>query len=476
MKPPQPPAAPLLPRRALVAPAGGLVAAALVGLGIDGRAAAAPAAGPRPRARRAIQVCFVGGLSQVDSFDHKPELDRLHGRPLPDGMKPETFFGGAGLLRRGDWTFRRRGESGLWVSDLFPALAGVADELTVIRSMTADTANHMPALFQENTGFRTNGFPALGSWLSYGLGAESDALPTFVVLPDGRSQPNGGAANWSNGFLPASHQGVPFHSATEPVRDLFPARAVGADEERDGRGLVSLLDRVHLGRHPGDDLLAARIRAAELAARMQVSVPEALDFADEPQRVLDAYGVGREPTDDAARRCLLARRLLERGVRFVQLYSGGAFGGTPRHGWDGHEDNRENHAREAALVDRPLAALLGDLKARGLLDETVLLFTTEFGRTPFTQSAPDVLGAGRDHNPEGFTVWMAGAGLRPGVAHGATDEVGWRAVEEPVTWPDLHATLLHILGIDHERLTFYHDGIGRRLTNVSGRPIDAILA
>lgn len=450
----------------------GLLAAALAALSPSRAAAGARA----PRAKRAIHVCLVGGLSQVDSFDHKPLLERLHGTPIPAGMQPETFFGGAGLLRRGDWAFRRRGESGLPVSELFPCLATVADGLTVINSMVADTANHMPAMFQENTGFRTNGFPSLGSWLSYALGAESDDLPTFVVLPDGRSQPNGGAANWSSGFLPASCQGVPFHSATEPVRDLFPARPVPAGEDRDGRALVAFLDRRHRDRRPGDDLLDARIRAAALAARMQVSVPEAVDFADETEWTLRAYGIGVQPTDDCGRRCLLARRLLERGVRFVQLYSGGAFGGTPRHGWDGHEDNRENHAREAALVDRPLAALLGDLRARGLLDETVVLCTTEFGRTPFAQSAAGVLGAGRDHNPEGFSVWMAGAGLVPGVAHGATDDLGFRAVERPVTWPDLHATLLRLLGIDHERLTFYHDGIERRLTNVSGTPIGAILA
>lgn len=448
----------------------GLLAAALASL------SPVRAASVAPRAKRAIHVCLVGGLSQVDSFDHKPLLERLHGTPIPAGMQPETFFGGAGLLRRGDWAFHRRGESGLPVSDLFPCLATVADGLTVINSMVADTANHMPAMFQENTGFRTNGFPSLGSWLSYALGAESDELPTFVVLPDGRSQPNGGAANWSSGFLPASCQGVPFHSVAEPVRDLFPARPVPPDEERDGRALVALLDRRHRDRHPGDDLLDARLRAAALAARMQVSVPEAVDFADETEWTLRAYGIGVQPTDDCGRRCLLARRLLERGVRFVQLYSGGAFGGTPRHGWDGHEDNRENHAREAALVDRPLAALLGDLRARGLLDETVVVCTTEFGRTPFAQSAAGVLGAGRDHNPEGFSVWMAGAGLVPGVAHGATDDLGFRAVDRPVTWPDLHATLLRLLGIDHERLTFYHDGIERRLTNVSGKPIGAILA
>lgn len=472
------PALPTWSRRAFLDfTSAGLGGAALVSLlGRDGGAATEDAGRPPARARRAIHICLVGGLSHVDSFDHKPELTRLQGQPLPSNVKPETFFGSVGLLRGSDWAFQRRGESGLWVSDLFPHLASVADELTVIRSMVADTANHMPAMFQENSGFQANGYPSLGSWLSYGLGNESDSLPTFVVLPDARSQPNGGASNWSSGFLPASHQGVLFQATGDPIRDLFAASPLTPAAERAARDLLADINRGHLDRHPGDDLLGARIRAYELAARMQASVPEVVDMADEPEHVRQAYGLDAKETADCGRRCLLARRLLERGVRFVQVYSGGAFGGTPRHGWDGHEDNRENHAREAGLIDRPVAALITDLRERGMLDDTLVLFTTEFGRTPFAQSAAGTLGKGRDHQPTAFSVWLAGAGLRHGVAHGETDDFGTRVVDQPVTWPDFHATVLHLLGIDHERLTYYHNGIQRRLTNVHGRVIAPIVA
>ena len=472
------PALPTWNRRAFLDfTSAGLGGAALVSLlGRDGGAATEDAGRPPARARRAIHICLVGGLSHVDSFDHKPELTRLQGQPLPSDVKPETFFGSVGLLRGSDWAFQRRGESGLWVSDLFPHLASVADELTVIRSMVADTANHMPAMFQENSGFQANGYPSLGSWLSYGLGNESDSLPTFVVLPDARSQPNGGASNWSSGFLPASHQGVLFQATGDPIRDLFAATPLAPTAERAARDLLVGINRGHLDRHPGDDLLGARIRAYELAARMQASVPEVVDMADEPEHVRLAYGLDAAETADCGRRCLLARRLLERGVRFVQVYSGGAFGGTPRHGWDGHEDNRENHAREAGLIDRPVAALIADLRERGMLDDTLVLFTTEFGRTPFAQSAAGTLGKGRDHHPAAFSVWLAGAGLRHGVAHGETDDFGTRVVDQPVTWPDFHATVLLLLGIDHERLTYYHNGIQRRLTNVHGRVIAPIVA
>lgn len=430
---------------------------------------------PIAKAKRAIHICLVGGFSQVDSFDYKPELEKLHGKALPGDAKPETFFGGVGLLRKSEWKFRKRGESGLWVSDLFPHLAGVADELTVIRSMVADTANHMPAMFQENSGFQANGFPSLGSWLSYGLGNESESLPTFVVLPDARSLPNGGASNWSSGFLPARHQGALFGSGTRPIRNLFADKKIPQKAEADALELLDDLNWSHLARRGENDLLKARIKAYELAAKMQVSVPEAVDFADESVSLKQAYGLEQKETADCGRRCLLARRLLERGVRFVQLFSGGAFGGKPRHGWDGHENNFQNHQREAKLIDQPIAALLADLKQRGMLDDTLILCTSEFGRTPFTQSN-GTLGLGRDHNPEGFTTWLAGAGLKKGIAYGETDEVGWRAVENPVTWPDFHATVLHLLGINHEALTYYHNGIDRRLTNVHGQILKGLLA
>lgn len=459
---------------------GGLGTAALVHLlGSETRAAGqggGVSAHHPPRARRAIHICLMGGLSQVDSFDYKPVLARFHGKAPPDSVKPDTFFGSAGMMRAHEWEFRQRGQSGLWISELFPHLASVADELTVVRSMRSESANHTPASFLQNTGFPMNGFPSLGSWLSYGLGSETEALPTFIVLPDARSLPNNGASNWSGGFLPAEHQGALFRSGAQPVRHLFADPHGTAEAERDARALLQTLNRRHAAARPEADLLTARLKAYEVAARMQVSVPEAIDFDQEPAHIRSMYGVDRKATADAGRRCLLARRLLERGVRFVQLYSGGAFGGKPRHGWDGHENNRINHAREAALIDQPVAALIKDLKQRGMLEDTLLLFTSEFGRTPFTQAPAGQLGLGRDHNPEGFSVWMAGGGLRRGMAYGATDEVGWRAVDQPVTWPDFHATVLHVLGIDHERLTFYHNGIERRLTNVHGHVMEGIVA
>jgi hypothetical protein len=428
-----------------------------------------------PRATRAIHICLCGAMSHVDTFDHKPGLIAAHGQSLKSAERPDVFFGQVGRLRKPDWDFKQRGESGLWVSDVFPHLAGVADELTVIRSMVADTSNHTPATFQENSGFRLNGFPAMGAWLSYGLGSTSDDLPAFVVIPDAREFPCGGAINWTNGFLPARHQGVVIRPKGEPIDDLFPARPIAPGAESAARELVADMNRRHLDLHAGDDALSARIRGYELAARMQASVPMVAGLKDESVETLALYGVDRPETADFGRGCLIARRLLERGVRFVQLISGGTFG-SPRRNWDGHENLKANHTEEALRIDRPVAGLLRDLRRRGMLDDTLVLFTTEFGRTPFAQSAADVVGTGRDHNQYGFSVWLAGAGLKHGHAHGSTDEIGWKAAESPVTWPDFHATVLHLLGIDHERLTFYHNGIGRRLTNVHGHVIKPILA
>jgi hypothetical protein len=351
----------------------------------------------------------------------------------------------------------------------------VADELTVINSMLADSANHTPATFQQNTGFRLNGFPVMGSWLSYGLGAETDELPAYVVLPDARGLPAGSTINWSNGFLPARHQGVTLRTRGAAIDDLFPARKIAPATESASRDLLGALDRLHMERTGGNDALAARIRSYELAARMQLAVPRVTDLSKEPRAIRERYGLDNADTADFGRSCLLARRLLEAGVRFVQVFSGGSFG-SPRINWDGHEDMKVNHGQEARRVDRPTAALLRDLRQRGLLDDTLVLFTTEFGRTPFAQSASNVVGKGRDHNMYGFSVWLAGAGLKHGLAYGATDEIGWKSVEKVVTWPDFHATVLHLLGIDHERLTFYHNGIRRRLTNVHGEVVKGILA
>jgi len=428
-----------------------------------------------PKARRVVHLCLCGGLSHIDSFDYKPELARFHGKSLQSQERPETFFNQIGLLRKNDFEFRRRGASGLWVSELFPRLAELADDLVVINSMVADSANHTPATFEENTGFRLNGFPVMGSWVSWGLGCETDELPAYVVLPDVRGLPAGGTINWSNGFLPAKHQGVAFQSTGPAIRDLFPARPVSAQLEADSRELLQRMNQRTMDLAPGEDQLRARMQAYQLAAKMQLAVPDVTDLSQETRATRDLYGVDVEETADFGRRCLLTRRLLERGVRFVQLFSGGSFG-SPRINWDGHEDVHENHTREARRMDQPVAALLSDLKARGMLQDTLVLCTSEFGRTPFTQSSEFVVGAGRDHNMYGFSIWMAGGGLKSGLSWGATDEIGWKTIEKPVHWYDYHATVLHLLGIDHERLTFYHNGIQRRLTNVHGEILHELVS
>ena len=429
----------------------------------------------RPRAKRVIHVCLMGGLSHLDSFDYKPELEKFHGKELQYTERPATFFNKIGLIRKNDWAFAQRGKSGLWMSDLFPHLATVADELTVIKSMVADSANHTPATFQQNTGFQLNGFPVMGSWVSYGLGVETEDLPAYVVLPDTRGYPAGGTINWSNGFLPSVHQGVAFNTTGTPIPDLFPPEGITAGTDHACRELLSEMNRNDLHRNGTEDALLARIRSHELAARMQLTVPEVTDLAGETEDIKAMYGLNRKETADFGKNCLLSRRLLEKGVRFVQLISGGSFG-SPRINWDGHEDMARNHGREAMRIDQPVTALIKDLKQRGMLEDTLVLFTTEFGRTPYTQAGDGVLGKGRDHNMYGFSVAMAGAGLQPGLAYGETDELGWKATENPVHWYDFHATLLHLLGIDHERLTFYHNGIERRLTNVHGYVVNDILA
>lgn len=439
---------------------------------------AAEASDPPPhfpaKAKCVIHICCCGGISQVDSFDYKPELEKFHGKNLP-GDKPEVFFGQVGLLRQSDFEFKQRGESGLRISELFPNIATVADDLTVIRSMTADSASHTPATMQENSGFRLNGFPTMGAWMSYGLGCETDELPAFVVLPDARGLPASGTNNWTSGFLPPTHQGVMFQTQGDPIRDLKPKRSLSDELERDTRELQKLLNKSDLVGYEGDADLKARMKAYELAAKMQLAVPQIIDLSNETAGTTADYGLDQPDTAEFGKACLLARRLAASGVRFIQVYSGGAFG-SPRINWDGHENCAENHSQEAKRIDRPVAALIRDLKQRGMLDETLVLITSEFGRTPFAQSAADQVGPGRDHNPQGFTVLTAGGGTKPGFAFGATDDLGWKAVDNVLTWPDFHATVLHQLGIDHTRLTYYHNGILRRLTNVHGHVVKGILA
>ena len=429
-----------------------------------------------PRVKRAIQISLVGGMSHVDSFDYKPELTKKQGKTLGSDEKPDIFFGKVGLLRGSDWEFKQRGQSGLWISEMFPHIAKMADELTLIRSMVSESANHTPALFSSNSGFLANGFPTLGSWLSYGLGSETESLPAFVVLPDERGGPNGGASNWTNGYLPGQNQGVIFKGGDQPVRDLFPSKSISQATDQDTRRFIEYLNRNHLEKIGQDEKLLSRIRSYELAARLQTSIPEVSRYADEPAAIRKLYGIDEENTADMGRRCLLGRRLLERGVRFVQVYSGGPIAGNPRSSWDAHESVKNNHSQEAGRIDKPVAALLQDLKQRGMLKDTLVIFTTEFGRTPFAQSAANQVGPGRDHNRYGFSGWLAGGGLRAGTSYGQTDEIGWKAVENPVTWNDFHATILHLFGIDHEHLTFYHNGIQRRLTNVAGDVVTGILS
>ncbi len=467
---------PLSTRRDLLSfPALGIGAAAAIHLLTRDGVASAAAHHP-PKATRAVQITLVGGLSHVDSFDPKPLLTKHHGQALKTDERPDVFFNQVGLLKQPDWAFRPRGRSGLQVSELFPHVARHADELCVIRSMTADSANHTPALFALNSGFQFNGYPSLGGWLSYGLGSLTEELPAFVVLPDGRGEANGAASNWTSGFLPAQHQGVVFRSGDVPVNDLTPARPVGADAERETRAFLETINGAHLVRAGGEADLTARMRSYELAARMQRAVPAVADLSRESERTKALYGIDRPETADCGRRCLMARRLLERGVRFVQVYSGGPIAGSPRTSWDAHENVRENHGAEAAKIDQPVAALLADLNQRGMLDDTLVLFTTEFGRTPFAQAAAGTVDPRRDHNKYAFSCWLAGAGVQAGTAFGATDDLGWKVAEHPVAWHDFHATVLHLLGIDHEKLTYYHNGIRRRLTNVHGEVVRGVLS
>ena len=425
-----------------------------------------------PRVKRVVQIFCPGGVSHIDTFDFKPELIKQHGQAMTGKGKMDTFFGQPGNLMKSPFDFKQYGQCGRWVSDLLPHVATRVDDLTFVHSMTAKSANHTPAAFQMNSGFVMNGLPAMGSWISYGLGSENENLPAFVVLPDPRGLPAGGSINWSNGFLPAAHQGVALRTGSEPIADLATPPDVSLKERNDSAKLLDAMNRDFLDENPGDSTLAARIRSYELAARMQLTVPEVTKIDGETAATHRLYGLDDKTTEGFGRNCLLARRLLERGVRFVQLWHGGAFG-SPRINWDAHEDIIDNHRKQAIILDKPAAGLLKDLKQRGLLDDTLFLWTTEFGRTPFTQGLNK---PGRDHHQHAFTIFMAGGGLKPGFAFGESDEIGYKVADKEVTIYDLHATILHLLGIDHLKLTYYHNGIQRRLTDVHGEVVKEILA
>lgn len=426
-----------------------------------------------PRARAVIQLFMSGAASQCDMFDYKPRLIERAGDPFDPGEGVALFQSSAGVVMPSPWAWKQHGECGKWMSDLVPHLATCVDKIAFVPSMVAKSNVHGPATFMQASGFVQPGFPSVGAWLSYGLGSRNHNLPTFVSLPDSRGYAPNGPKNWSAGFLPAIHQGTTVYAGRpEPIPNLYPPTDSFVDAEMDSAAfdLLAQLDGEHRDARPGDSRLDARIHSYELAARLQTSAVEALDLGTETRATRDLYGVDEEPTADFGRRCLFARRLVERGVRFVQVWSG-ADNGFPRRNWDSHEDLGRDHGVMGRGMDRPAAALLKDLEVRGLLDETIVLWTTEFGRMPCSQGS-----LGRDHNPFGFTNWMAGGGIRGGVTYGATDEWSYRAVDQPTYCYDIHATLLHLLGIQHERLTYRHNGIDRRLTDVHGRVIREILA
>jgi len=428
----------------------------------------------RPRARRVIQLFMSGAASQCDTFDYKPELIRRHGQKFDPGGKVELFQSDPGPIMQSPWSWKQNGQCGKWVSDLVPHLAECVDDIAFVHSMVGKSNVHGPATFMQNTGFVLPGFPHMGAWISYGLGSLNNNLPTFVVLPDVRGFAPNGPANWSAGFLPAVHQGSMIRvGKPNPIYDLFPpdtARFITPDSERDTQSVLKQLNTAYRNIRDGDSRLDARIAAYEMAAKLQLSAPEVLDISGESVATKKLYGLDSPHTEDFGSRCLIARRLLERGVRFVQVWSG-ADNGFPRRNWDSHEDLAKDHLDMARGMDQPAAALIRDLKARGLLDDTIVLWTTEFGRMPCSQGSK-----GRDHNPFGFTNWLAGGGIRGGVSYGSTDEWSYKAAENPTYCYDIHATILHLLGIDHTKLTFRHNGADRRLTDVHGDVIHDIIA
>ena len=426
-----------------------------------------------PRARNVLVIFCSGACAHLETWDYKPELIRRHGQPMPGLDKLITFQGENGALTRPAWEFKPRGQTGKMISELLPNLAELADELCFIHSMTAKSNTHGPAENQMGTGYILDGFPSVGSWVSYALGTENQDLPAFVAIPDPRGVPQVGPNHWNAAFLPPVFQGTPF-SADQPIANLATPRSISPRAEAGTRDFLKVLNNRHLAEHPDDSELLARISSYELAAKMQLSAAEVGDFSRETKATLELYGINDPNKLKAgfARNCLLARRLVERGVRFVQLFNGAYAMGEGVGNWDGHKTLKEQYSVHAPILDQPCAALLRDMKARGLLQHTLVVWVTEFGRMPTYQKGAN----GRDHNPHGFTVWLAGAGVKRGFSYGATDEFGYKATQNVTTIYDLHATLLHLLGIDHERLSYYHNGTERRLTDVHGEVVTDILA
>jgi hypothetical protein len=431
---------------------------------------------PRPphfatKAKSCIFLMMNGGPSQVDTWDYKPELKKHAGKPMPTDKKFINSGGRAvGYLAPTVRPFRPGGESGIMVSDFFPRVREHVDKLAVIHSCYTDTHAHGSALVQMNTGKPIIGRPSLGSWVTYGLGSENQNLPGYVVMLDKRGGPIGGQPNWSSGFTPASFQGTLFRPQGTPILDLAAPGPQTRLQQREQLDLLAKLNDEHLQQRPGDAELISRAASYELAYRMQSETPDAVDLGSETASTLAAYGVNDSPTAEFGRNCLIARRLVERGVRFIQLYSGG---GHLEETWDAHESVEKNHGRHAGETDQPIAALLADLQQRGLLDSTLIVWGGEFGRMPFSEGIDK---PGRNHNPYGFSMWMAGGGVKGGVSYGATDELGFAAEQNKVHVHDLHATILHLMGMDHTRLTYFHQGRDERLTDVFGSVVNGILA
>jgi hypothetical protein len=424
------------------------------------------------KAKRVIQLFMNGGVSQMDTFDYKPELERRHGQKFDPGAHVEAATSVPGNLMKSPFEFKQHGQSGRWVSSVFPHMAGCVDDMAFLMAMASKTNVHGPGSYMMNTGFLTPGFPCMGAWISYGLGTLNNNLPTFVVLPDPKGLPYNQKGNFSAGFLPVTHQGTIINSsAAEPISDLSPpsgAKYITPESERATLALLQQINREHIQQNSGDSRLESRIASYELAARLQLAAPEALDIHSESNATRESYGLDEKTTAEFGKRCLYARRLIERGVRFVQLWSGA---GGPTNNWDNHKDIPKELPPMAAQTDKPIAGLLKDLKARGLLKDTLVIWSTEFGRMPFTQDA-----LGRDHNGGTFVSWLAGAGIKPGVAYGQSDPWSWKAESGKTYCYDLHATILHLLGIDHEKLTFRYNGTNRRLTDVHGDVISEVLA
>jgi hypothetical protein len=433
---------------------------------------------PRPpqlktRAKSVIWLFMNGGPSQVDTWDYKPELIRRHGQELPGFDKKTGFFtDSVGPLMKSPFAWAQHGQSGTWASDLFPHLSRHVDKMAFLHSCHTESNNHSPALFMINTGSTRMGFPCVGSWMTYGLGSESRDLPSFVVMSDplDRGLPKGQASNWGAGFLPSVYQGTWLRPKGDPIDNLNRATGMNAEAQRAQLDLLRSLNQHHLAHAGSESELGARIESFELAYRMQTAAPEAFGIEREPEHLKHLYGLDQSHCRHFAAQCLMARRMVERGVRFVQIYSGGM---DNQRSWDGHEDIIGNHRGFARETDQPIAGLLADLEQRGLLDETLVIWGGEFGRLPVSQKGGN---PGRDHNPHAFTYWMAGGGVRGGVHHGATDPFGHKAEVDKVSVNDLHATILHLMGLDHERLTFFNNGRNFRLTDVAGEVVRSVVA